>query len=147
MAKQLLTVLLVVTVLALSGCQSKGQPESTNTLASTSSTQVSEYQDTLRIVDYSPAIFEQLGHRRRILFFNATWCTTCQDANTDFEQRTAELPADVTLFRVNYDQETELKNRYGVTYQHTFVIVDQQAKPLKIWNGGGTEKLLQQLAS
>ncbi|MCB0914616.1 MAG: thioredoxin family protein [Actinobacteria bacterium] len=65
-----------------------------------------------------------------VLFFNASWCPTCQQtvANLDADG----VPPGVTVVSVDYDSASELKQEYGVTVQHTFVQVDesgaQQAK-------------------
>lgn len=65
-----------------------------------------------------------------VLFFNASWCPTCQQtvANLDAEG----VPPGLTVVSVDYDSASELKQEYGVTVQHTFVQVDsagaEQAK-------------------
>jgi len=102
-------------------------------------------QDRVRFVEYTPTLFSHLADQRRVLFFAAGWCGNCQQADLDFEKRSNELPQDVTLFRANFDLEKELRQKYGVTYQHTFVLVDSQGNLEKIWNGGDTDELLTQL--
>jgi hypothetical protein len=66
-------------------------------------------------------------------------------ANQDFTTNSARFPEDVVVFRTDYDKETALKTRYGVTYQHTFVQVDANGNELAKWNGGGLAELLQNL--
>lgn len=39
---------------------------------------------------------------------------------------------------VDYDDSDDLKIRYGVTYQHTLVQVDENGKQLKKWSGSPT---------
>lgn len=58
-----------------------------------------------------------------VLFFNASWCPTCQEtvSNLDAEG----VPPGLTVVSVDYDGASELKQEYGVTVQHTFVQVDQ----------------------
>lgn len=102
-------------------------------------------QDQLRYVEYTPSLYAQLANRRRVLFFAAGWCGTCQQAELDFEKRSAELPPDVTVFRVNYDAEKELNRKYGVTSQHTFVVVDGQGNMVEIWNGGDVDDIVKRL--
>lgn len=87
---------------------------------------------------------------RRVLFFYANWCPTCQPVNRDLDA-TSDLPADVVVYRVNYnDDETDqvekdLAAKYAVTYQHTFVIVDREGNELDKYNGGSLEELLSRL--
>lgn len=104
-----------------------------------------------RYVSYAKEVFDSSQDTRRVLFFYANWCPFCKDADADFEKNMAQLPADVTLIRVNYkDTETEaaekeLASQYGITYQHSFVQIDNNGKALATWNGGGYESLMQHL--
>jgi len=45
------------------------------------------------------------------------------------------IPAGVTIVKVDYDTATDLKRRYGVTMQHTFVQVDGSGEAVKKWSG------------
>lgn len=70
-----------------------------------------------------------------ILFFNASWCPTCQVAKKNFEENANNVPAGLVLLDVDYDSNQELRVKYGVTVQHTFVQVDPKGNLLKKWNG------------
>ena len=83
--------------------------------------------------DYDASKLSNAEHGTVILFFNATWCPTCVAANKNFMGSTP--PDGLTLLKVDYDDSTELKRKYGVTYQHTFVQVDKTGKLIKKWNG------------
>lgn len=76
-----------------------------------------------------------------ILYFHATWCPTCQATMTSFQARWPEVRPGLTLVIADYDAETELKTRYGVTYQNTYVQVAADLSRIQIWNGGGIEAL------
>jgi thiol-disulfide isomerase/thioredoxin len=65
-----------------------------------------------------------------VLFFHAPWCPTCRAAEKDVLARTADLPAGLVIVKVDYDGATELKQRYGVTRQSTFVQVDGEGREL-----------------
>lgn len=71
-----------------------------------------------------------------VLFFSASWCPTCQEANKNFIASAA--PDGLTLLKLDYDTSGDLKKKYGVTYQHTFVQVDKDGKLLKKWHGTTT---------
>lgn len=71
-----------------------------------------------------------------VLFFSASWCPTCKEANKNFNASSA--PDGLTLLKLDYDNSTDLKKKYGVTYQHTFVQVDKDGKLLKKWSGSTT---------
>ena len=84
---------------------------------------------------------EQKTGNKIVLFFHAPWCPYCKAANLAFLERTAEIPAGVTVLKTDYDSNTELKKKYGVTYQHTFVQVDAQGNMVTKWNGGDIDSL------
>lgn len=76
-----------------------------------------------------------------VLFFWAAWCPFCKAADAEFQSNLEEIPGGVTLLKTNYDTETELKQKYGVTYQHTFVQIDSSGEQLAKWAGGGINEL------
>ena len=86
-----------------------------------------------------------------MLFFYASWCPTCRPADADFAKNESLLPEDVRLIRVNYnegdtdDDEDTLADKYNVTYQHTFVQIDEEDNIVTKWNGGQTAQLLKNL--
>lgn len=86
--------------------------------------------------DYDASKLSNAEHGTVILFFNATWCPTCVAANKNFNGSTP--PDGLTVLKVDYDDSTDLKRKYGVTYQHTFVQVDKTGKLIKKWNGSKT---------
>ncbi|CAN5151507.1 hypothetical protein BH11PAT4_BH11PAT4_6460 [soil metagenome] len=87
-------------------------------------------------VAYDTAKLADAEKGKVVLFFSASWCPTCQAANKNLTSSTA--PDGLTLLKVDYDNSTELKQKYGVTYQHTFVQVDASGKLLKKWSGSET---------
>ena len=83
-------------------------------------------QKTGSYKDYSIATVEaeQKAGNKVVLFFHAPWCPFCKAANTEFMSRANEIPSGVTVLKTDYDSNSELKQKYGVTYQHTFVQID-----------------------
>ena len=73
-----------------------------------------------------------------VLFFRASWCPTCRAVDADIKANLSKIPSDLTILDVNYDQSTPLKQKYGVTYQHTFVQVDKDGNQIKKWSGSPT---------
>ncbi|MBT6401458.1 thioredoxin family protein [candidate division WWE3 bacterium] len=78
---------------------------------------------------------------RTVLFFNATWCSTCKSAMRDIKRNHADLPDDVTILGLDYDTEKELKQKYGVFTQHTFVQIDESGNEITKWVGGGVSTI------
>ena len=96
-----------------------------------------------RYIENSPEKFAQASNKKRVYFFHASWCPTCKVANEEFSANPNGIPEDIVLFKTDYDTETELKRKFGITYQHTFVFVDENGKEIKKWNGGGLAELVQ----
>ncbi len=68
-----------------------------------------------------------------VLFFNASWCPTCQEATGNLSG--AAYPAGLVVVSVDYDAATDLRQRYGVTTQHTFVQIDADGAEVAKWTG------------
>lgn len=104
-----------------------------------------------RYVEYSPTAYAAASDRRRVLFFYANWCPTCRPADANLLQNIDKIPEDVTILRVNYDDsdtdqdEQDLATKYNVTYQHTFVQIDDKDNLVGVWNGGQLNELLSNL--
>ncbi len=81
-----------------------------------------------------------------VLFFHASWCPSCRALNSDIEKNVGAIPAGVTILKTDYDAETDLKKKYGVTTQHTLVQVDKDGNLIKKWTGGSKlENLLSEI--
>jgi len=76
-----------------------------------------------------------------VLFFQASWCPTCRAAMRDLEAGAGRLGGVVVLV-VDYDRAVDLKKRYGVSSQHTWVRIDASGRKLDTWSGGSLEELL-----
>lgn len=100
-----------------------------------------------RYVLFSPEVLSATAHTRRVLFFYANWCPTCRPADARFTEDMSQIPSDVTLIRVNYNDtdtdqaEKDLARQYGITYQHTFVQIDGDGAVVTQWNGGQIDEL------
>lgn len=70
-----------------------------------------------------------------VLFFHASWCPSCRGLSADIEVNMSSIPEGMSILKVDYDKETELKKKYGVTYQHTLVQVDKDGNLVKKWSG------------
>jgi len=83
-------------------------------------------------VDYRES---ELTAGTNVLFFHAAWCPSCRGLERDIVANAADIPADVTIFQVDYATETALNQQYGVTYQHTLVVVDQEGNQVRKLTG------------
>ena len=73
-----------------------------------------------------------------VIFFAASWCPDCRALDANITANLAKLPTGFTILKANYDQELKLRQKYGVTYQHTLVRVDQDGRLIKKWSGSFT---------
>ena len=73
-----------------------------------------------------------------VLFFRASWCPTCRAIDADIKSNLSKIPSTLAILDVNYDDSAALKQKYGVTYQHTFVQVDKDGNLIKKWSGSPT---------
>lgn len=85
---------------------------------------------------YSPEKIARAETGNVVLFFHASWCPSCKALSSDIEKNVSAIPASVTVLKADYDKETELKKKYGVTTQHTLVQVDKDGNLIKKWSGG-----------
>lgn len=65
----------------------------------------------------------------KVLFFHAQWCPQCRQLNSEITA--GPLPENVTIFKVNYDTAQDLRQKYGVTLQTTFVKIDDNGNLVK----------------
>ena len=73
-----------------------------------------------------------------VLFFRASWCPTCRAVDADIKANLGKIPSNLAILDVDYDNSTALKQKYGVTYQHTFVQVNKDGNLIKKWSGSPT---------
>jgi thiol-disulfide isomerase/thioredoxin len=91
----------------------------------------------ISLADYQ-ASKDSYASSKVVLFFNATWCSTCKKARGNLEADLSAIPSDLAIVLVDFDSETDLKRQYGVTVQHTFVQIDADGNKLAKWSGSLT---------
>lgn len=93
------------------------------------SQEVSEEQ----YVDYSQNELNNSKEEFLILFFHAAWCPSCKA----FEEKilSEEIPENIKFLKVDYDSQAELRKKYNVVSQTTFVLVNSDGELRKRWIG------------
>ena len=84
--------------------------------------------------DYSSAKFQAARNAGKIIFleFASETCPICQAQEPQIKMAFAELNnPKIVGFKVNYDTEKTMNQQYGVTYQHTHIILDENGNVLK----------------
>ena len=134
---------LLATVLAVTGCAaqptdaaSTGSGDRTSTPSATPApTQTADAQPEASDTPEAPAEGAYLDYTDgaieatagpKVLFFHASWCPQCRQLD---EELVAEgAPDGLTVFKVDYDSRTDLRQKYGVTLQTTVVFVDDRGE-------------------
>lgn len=90
---------------------------------------------------------EKKGERKSILFFNATWCPSYQAITKALKEDPSRIPDGTDIVSVDYDTNTELRQKYGVTTQHTFVQVDDEGNAVRTWSATNVDDALSGIES
>lgn len=65
----------------------------------------------------------------KVIFFHAAWCPQCRALEADIQE--GPIPQGVTIYKVDYDTNQDLRKKYGVTIQTTLVKVDDDGNLIK----------------
>jgi thiol-disulfide isomerase/thioredoxin len=80
-----------------------------------------------------------------VLFFYAAWCPDCQGTDASIKQ--TGVPDDINVVKIDYDTANDLRKKYGVTQQHTFVLIGEGGEELKKWTGSdGADDIASQVS-
>ncbi len=71
-----------------------------------------------------------------VIAFFAGWCPSCVAADKGISGGT--VPDGLSILKTDFDSSTDLRKKYGVTSQHTYVQVDASGEMIKKWSGGNT---------
>lgn len=70
-----------------------------------------------------------------VLFFHASWCPSCKKADAALNET---APTKATVVKVDFDNSKELREKYGITQQHTFVQIDKEGNEIAKWSGSNS---------
>lgn len=138
MNKTIIFGLILFSSLTLTACN---QTTPSSTLGSDTVAQ----QPNSHYITYTSDSLSKAKDGKLVLFFKASWCHTCQAADKDITANLTKIPDNLTIAKVDYDSSGDLKQKYGVVHQHTFVQVDENGNQIKQWNGGMLADILKQV--
>jgi len=100
-----------------------------------SSTKTFSSEENVPIINYSPEAVQTAldAQKRPVLFFQASWCSTCYLIEKNFQEHAEEIPSDVVMFRVNMDTNKELNATYNVVAPDEFVQINAQKDEISHW--------------
>ncbi|MBI2337568.1 thioredoxin family protein [Candidatus Daviesbacteria bacterium] len=136
-----------IAIIAIGFIFLKGVFNTSSNIAKTEDSNAPVLMDLMNYIDYSEQ--NQLNAQkigRPVLFFAATlWCQTCTQLDKEIKERAGSLPSDVTILKVDYDNDREMKRTWGVTTQHTLIQLNSNGSEVNRWIGGNFDALLQNL--
>jgi thiol-disulfide isomerase/thioredoxin len=83
--------------------------------------------DAGRYIDYKEGVLGTSG--MKLLFFHAPWCPQCRELDASI--KAGNIPAGITIVKVDYDSNQDLRKKYGVTMQTTLAYVDESGNLIK----------------
>lgn len=107
-------------------------------------------------LDFKKQDYEKALQEEKIVFLNfyANWCPICRAEAPDINDGFNELTTNkIVGFRVNYndpdtdEDEKELAKQFGVTYQHTKVILKDNKQIFKEIEQWDKDRLVKELGS
>lgn len=137
MLSPLVRILAGLTLALVLGTQAQAQGNA----ASATGTEAAAVGATVANFESQAQLDALAAKGRTVVFFFASWCPNCRTTIAELNARWADVNPDLTLIVADYDKETALKARYGVTYQDTFVLLDAKGEAVKSWNSGGVDGL------
>lgn len=69
--------------------------------------------------------------RAKVLFFHAEWCPKCQANTMKLNEWYGAESFPRSVYKIDYDTATALKQQYGVTGQDTFILVDGDGQEIE----------------
>jgi thiol-disulfide isomerase/thioredoxin len=111
------------------------ETEDNELLDESTSTEVSAAGSYL---DYSPESVTNSDAENILLTFSATWCPSCRTLDKNITENLANIPTGTEIYKVDYDSNVALRQEYGVTIQHTHVLINSDGTIIKKWTGGNT---------
>ena len=146
--KKYLLPLALSAVIVLGGCSQANSSSDAMSSAKSSSSATSHSDSASQsyiTYDQYQASKDKYADSKVVLFFNAKWCPACRAINEALTSDPGKIPAKTTVVSVDYDQHADLRQRYGVTTQHTFVQIDTNGEKTRQWVSTSVDALLKEL--
>lgn len=120
--------------------QSESSTE-TDTTTVTDGDAMSKHGSYVTLADYN-ADQSKYADSKKVYFFHASWCPICRGIDKEINSDMSTIPTGVTLIKTDFDTETMLRQKYGVTTQYTFVQVDDNGNQTAKWSATNLDKVI-----
>lgn len=95
----------------------------------------------ITLADYSKNP-TKYAESNKVYFFHASWCPICQSIDKEITADTSKIPQGITLIKTDFDSATDLRKKYGVTTQYTFVQIDSSGNEKFQWSAASLSDAL-----
>lgn len=85
---------------------------------------------------------ESYDSQKKVYFFHASWCPICKSIDEDISSDPTQIPSGTTFIKTDFDTSTDLRQKYGVTTQYTFVQVDNEGNEVDQWSATSLDKAI-----
>jgi thiol-disulfide isomerase/thioredoxin len=85
---------------------------------------------------------DNYNDQKKVLFFHASWCPICKSIDEDITSDTSQIPSGTSFIKTDFDTSTELRQKYGVTTQYTFVQIDNNGNEIAQWSATNLDKAI-----
>lgn len=161
MKRTYIVIILMVAVLFIGGSlvyTNKSSEQSSNILSTTEPTITTPEQPrassqpestTKKYITLAEYDSNQKGYEnvKKVYFFHASWCPICRSIDEAITSNTNAIPDGVTIIKTDFDSSIDLRKKYGVTYQYTFVQIDNNGNETAQWTAATLEKALSGIKS
>ena len=116
-------------------------PVSANAICKTPVEAMAKSGNYITLADYN-ANSGKFAADKKVYFFHASWCPICQGVDREINADMSKIPSGVTLIKTDFDSQTDLRQKYGVTVQYTFVQVDQDGNSTNKFSATSFDKVV-----
>lgn len=85
---------------------------------------------------------DSFNNQKKVYFFHASWCPICKSIDEDIASDTTQIPDDTTFIKTDFDTSTDLRKKYGVTTQYSFVQIDNYGNEIAQWSATNLDKAI-----
>ncbi|HEX5743839.1 MAG TPA: thioredoxin family protein [Candidatus Saccharimonadales bacterium] len=103
-----------------------------------------EHGNYVTLADYNKSKGDY-NDDKKVLFFHAPWCPVCQSIDKEINADPGKIPGGDVIIKTDFDSETELRKKHGVTYQYTFVQIDNSGQQIKKWTATTLDDVISQI--
>lgn len=85
---------------------------------------------------------ESFSDQKKVHFFHASWCPICKSIDEDITSDPSQIPSGTTFIKTDFDSNTALRQKYGVTTQYTFVQIDNDGNEVAQWSATSLDRAI-----